>query len=110
MSRAVCAWPGLSLGWAGGPSESYPSKTVPQAIPARKTGSLSLFLLDTEASEEGNLYARLRLCRGFLDDLNRILPIRMRIRIESDIADGRSAGRMDAAGDGRALRWEFLPD
>jgi hypothetical protein len=83
---------------------------VTQTTLTRRTGSVSLFLIEAAASGEGNLYARLRLCRGFLDDLNRILPIRMRIRIESEIAEGRTAGRMDSAGAGHAFRWEFLQD
>lgn len=79
-------------------------------LTTRKTGSLSLFLIDASSPDANSLYARLRLCRGFLDDLNRILPIRMRIRIEAEIAEGRTTGRLEAIRAGHAFRWEFLPD
>ncbi len=85
----------------------YARETVTQAISTRKSGPLSLFLLDAAAPDGGGLYARLHLRRGFLDDLNRILLIRIRIRIETEIAQGSISGRIEAAGAGPAFRWEF---
>jgi hypothetical protein len=77
----------------------------------RRTGTLSLFLVDPSGPpDRREAYARLRLCRGFLDDLNRLLPIRMRIRIETEIAQGRTGGRMEAPGPGPAFAWEFSED
>ncbi len=50
-------------------------------------------------------YARFRLCRGFIDDLNRILPIRLRIQLESELANGRKRGKVEGL---LRFRWEFL--
>jgi hypothetical protein len=90
----------------------------------RKSGTLSLFTLepapesapgpaDGSGTESGvpaargvPPYARFRLCRGFIDDLNRILPIRMRIQLESDLANGRTRGQVE--GPLLRFRWEFL--
>jgi hypothetical protein len=50
-------------------------------------------------------YARFRLCRGFIDDLNRILPIRLRIQLEGELAEGRTRGKVEGAS--LRFRWEF---
>lgn len=71
----------------------------------RKSGTLNLFLLkDPEAVSEPP-YARFRLCRGFIDDLNRILPIRLRIQLEGELAEGKSKGRMETPS--LRFHWEF---
>lgn len=77
----------------------------------RRTGTLSLFQakatadgVNAQAEPTGAPYARLRLCRGFLDDLNRILPIRARIRLEGELAQGLVRGEMEAP---IRFRWEF---
>ena len=85
----------------------------PAARPAeaavRRSGTLKLYLVPADAlrtdSPSGPAYAHFRLTRGFLDDLNRMLPIRMRIQLESEISKGRDRGRMDAPG--TAFLWEF---
>lgn len=109
-------------------------KTVPdgKATEGRKTGTLCLFLtrddsnpgsqagppadLPVAGSMEGNPvarpvrpvppYARFRFCRGFIDDLNRILPIRIRIRLEAEVFKGRTRGQVE--GPALRFRWEFL--
>lgn len=76
----------------------------------RRSGTLTLFLIapgDPPDAPAAPAYARFRLCRGFLDDLNRDLPIRMRIQLETEIAKGRDRGRMESAGTGAGFRWEF---
>ena len=84
-----------------------------KTAPARRSGTLKLFLAGPGAAESAGdakvqpspAYAHFRLCRGFLDDLNRMLPIRLRIQLETEIGKGRDRGRMEAAGPG--FRWEF---
>lgn len=77
----------------------------------RRSGTLKLYLTAPGDPAEGDPaappYARFRLTRGFLDDLARVLPIRMRIRLEREIANGRDRGRMEPAGSGTGFRWEF---
>jgi hypothetical protein len=50
-------------------------------------------------------YVRFRLCRGFIDDLNRVLPIRLRIQLEGEITKGRRRGQVE--GGALRFRWEF---
>ena len=50
-------------------------------------------------------YVRFRLCRGFIDDLNRVLPIRVRIQMEGEIVKGRRRGQVEAGA--MRFRWEF---
>lgn len=82
------------------------------AAAPRRSGTLKLYL--TAPGEPvfpppvaAPAYAHFRLCRGFLDDLNRILPIRMRIQLEAEIAKGRDRGRIEGAGAATGFRWEF---
>ena len=94
---------------------------------ARKSGTLNLFLMDDpgaslpaapipamidagpavppRSARQEPPYARFRLCRGFIDDLNRILPIRLRIQLEGELAEGRARGQVD--GPSLRFRWEF---
>ena len=92
----------------------------------RKSGALSLFLPNEPDVEpvaepgpaEGAAtvrrpplasnapYARFRMCRGFIDDLNHILPIRLRIQLEGEIANGRTGGQVK--GPSLRFRWEFV--
>jgi hypothetical protein len=51
-------------------------------------------------------YIRFRLCRGFIDDLNRVLPIRVRIQLEGELAKGRKRGTFE--GPVLRFRWDFL--
>ena len=84
------------------------SPLPPRPAPSRKSGTLNLF----PAPETGIAaapadvpYARFRLCRGFIDDLNRILPIRARIRLEGELAQGLMRGELEAP---IRFRWEFV--
>lgn len=82
------------------------------AAAMRRSGTLKLYLIApgepvSPPPAAGPAYARFRLCRGFLDDLNRILPIRMRIQLEAEIAKGRDRGRIEGAGAATGFRWEF---
>jgi hypothetical protein len=109
-------------------------KTAPSRKPTegRKSGTLSLFLPEEAALQDSRAepaavppeadslagsaapgpgrqvlpYARFRFCRGFIDDLNLILPIRVRIRLETEIAKGRIRGQVE--GPALRFRWEFL--
>lgn len=87
---------------------SQPTARAAEAA-VRRSGTLKLHLVPADAPQSeaptGPPYARFRMTRGFLDDLNRILPIRMRIQLESEIAKGRDRGRMDVPG--TAFLWEF---
>lgn len=70
----------------------------------RKSGILSLFLAAT-TSGPADPYGRFRVTRGFIDDLNRVLPIRLRIQLEGEIARGGLTGVFQA---GQVkYRWEF---
>ena len=71
----------------------------------RKSGTLSLFLAPEATGLSGEIYGRFGVCRGFIDDLNRVLPIRLRIQLEGDIAKGGLTGSF-RAGDVR-YQWEF---
>ena len=73
----------------------------------RKSGTLNLFLAPEVAASaaSGESYGRFRVCRGFIDDLNRVLPIRLRIQLEGDISKGGLTGSF-RAGEVR-YRWEF---
>lgn len=73
----------------------------------RKTGNLTLFLAAESMAATGDPYGRFRVCRGFIDDLNRVLPIRLRIQLEGDISKGGLTGGFQA-GQVR-YRWEFRP-
>ncbi len=71
----------------------------------RKTGTLSLFLAPDNNSVVSNPYNRFKVCRGFIDDLNRVLPIRLRIQLEGEISRGGLTGSFKA---GQVhYRWEF---
>jgi hypothetical protein len=72
-----------------------------------KNGILSLFGLDNPKSAAG-AYARFKVCRGYIDDLNRILSIRLRIQLETEIGAGKLTGEAD--GPRMRFSWEFLPD
>ncbi len=80
---------------------------------SRRSGTLNLYLTepgDPHSEGEKTLtdtppYARFRMTRGFLDDLNRMLPIRLRIQLETEINKGRNRGRIE--GKGPAFHWEF---
>ncbi len=50
-------------------------------------------------------YVRFRLCRGFIDDLNRVLPIRVRIQLEGELAKGSTRGQVE--GGSLRFQWEF---
>lgn len=82
----------------------------------RFTGTLSLFQMDhMDRGEEAGpsslqarpqaSYVRFRLCRGYIDDLNRVLPIRVRIQLEGEIGKGGRRGRVE--GGAMRFRWEF---
>ena len=98
------------------PSQPVPDPALPlppsRGPAERRSGTLHLFQSDVATEAEGTApsglhgapFARLRLCRGFLDDLNRILPIRARIRLEGELAQGLVRGEMDAP---IRFRWEF---
>ncbi|MDB5047607.1 MAG: hypothetical protein JWO30_678 [Fibrobacteres bacterium] len=85
--------------------------SFPKTESTRKSGILSLFLLEEPIPVQGEpvsmtpAYARFRLCRGFIDDLTRILPIRLRIQLEGDLANGATSGQVD--GPPMRFRWEF---
>lgn len=72
----------------------------------RKTGILSLSFAPETATGRGDPYGRFRVTRGFIDDLNRVLPIRLRIQLEGDIAKGGMTGGFQAGS--VHYRWEFL--
>lgn len=72
----------------------------------RKSGTLTLYVLAADpAAGPSEPYGRFRVTRGFIDDLNRVLPIRLRIQLEGDIARGGLTGSFQA-GTVR-YRWEF---
>jgi hypothetical protein len=77
--------------------------SLPRPALLRKSGSLALFA--AESPEGAAPYARFRLCRGYIDDLNRVLPIRLRIQLESEITQGLSRGVLEAPG--LRFRWVF---
>jgi hypothetical protein len=72
---------------------------------SRQTGTLSLFHAPESQTTAADPYGRFRVCRGFIDDLNRVLPIRLRIQLEGDISKGALTGGFQA-GTVR-YRWEF---
>lgn len=74
-------------------------------VAGRKTGILSLFFVPGTGTGSGEPYGRFRVTRGFIDDLNRVLPIRLRIQLEGDIAKGGLTGGFQAGT--VAYRWEF---
>jgi hypothetical protein len=71
----------------------------------RKSGSVSLFVSDGPDGFLNQPYTRFKICRGFIDDLNRLLPIRVRILLEIEIGRGRTGGEVD--GTQLRFRWEF---
>ena len=74
---------------------------------ARKSGILCLSIPPKAPSGPSQPYGRFKVTRGFIDDLNRILPIRLRIQLEGEIARGGLTGGFQA-GDVR-YAWEFHP-
>ena len=70
----------------------------------KKSGQLSLFA-PAPAGHPSQPYARFKVCRGFIDDLNRLLPIRVRIELEGRVAAGEAAGEIHAPQG--VFRWEF---
>lgn len=83
-----------------------PNASLERNAAVRKSGNLSLFLAPDAAGPAGEAYGRFRVCRGFIDDLNRVLPIRLRIQLEGEISKGGLTGSF-RAGDVR-YQWEFL--
>lgn len=73
----------------------------------RKSGSLNLFVPSLDGTPAQQPYARFKVCRGFIDDLNRLLPIRVRIELEGRIASGSEAGEIHSPQG--LYRWEFQP-
>jgi hypothetical protein len=73
----------------------------------RKTGALNLFAPSLDGSPAQQPYARFKVCRGFIDDLNRLLPIRVRIELETRIAGGTGSGEIQSPQG--LYRWEFQP-
>ena len=72
----------------------------------RKSGILTLFSLASDpAPGPSEPYGRFRVTRGFIDDLNRVLPIRLRIQLEGEIARGGLTGAFQAGP--VKSRWEF---
>ena len=84
-------------------SESLPVK----AQGRRFSGTLGLFRIEDAPQARPQVpYIRFRLCRGFIDDLNRVLPIRVRIQLEGEIVKGGRRGQV--AGGTMRFRWEFM--
>ncbi|GEM_PF-6151626 len=84
--------------------QSPPKKTKTALF--RKTGTVSLYI---SGGPDGSLnlpYTRFKICRGFIDDLNRLLPIRLRIHLEIAIGRGKIGG--EAESPQQTFRWEFL--
>lgn len=75
----------------------------PSEVHAKKSGLLNFSVPSPEG--EPQPYARFRVCRGFIDDLNRMLPIRVRIQLEADICAGLCAGEI--RGPQGFYRWDF---
>jgi hypothetical protein len=73
----------------------------------RKSGSLNLFAPSFDGMPDPQPYVRFKVCRGFIDDLNRMLPIRVRIEMETRIASGSSGGEIRSPQG--LYRWEFRP-
>ncbi len=79
----------------------------------RFSGTLSLYHMDRmeEAGPSSPQarpqapYVRFRLCRGYIDDLNRVLSIRVRIQLEGEIGKGGRRGQVE--GGAMRFRWEF---
>ena len=81
---------------------------VDRKTEVRKSGNLSLFLATAVSqSAPPEPHSRFRVCRGFIDDLNRVLPIRLRIQLEGEITRGALTGAFQA-GQARS-RWDFQP-
>jgi hypothetical protein len=75
---------------------------------ARNSGILSLSIPPKTPSGPSQPYGRFKVTRGFIDDLNRVLPIRLRIQLEGEIARGGLTGGFQA-GQVR-YGWEFQPN
>lgn len=73
----------------------------------RKTGTLSLLVPPTHSTGPAQPYGRFKVTRGFIDDLNRVLPIRLRIQLEGEIDRGGLTGSFQAGA--VKYRWEFQP-
>ncbi len=72
----------------------------------RKTGSVNIFISNGPAEDiSTNPFTRFKVTRGFIDDLNRLLPLRMRIHIEVEIGRGKQSG--EAENSQTHIRWEF---
>lgn len=87
-------------------TQSSPSPSSSKSQPRKSSGTLCLY----RPEEAGNPrpltpYVRFRLCRGFIDDLNRVLPIRVRIQLEGELSKGRMRGEVE--GGSLRFRWEF---
>jgi hypothetical protein len=88
-----------------GPPAALPEGSAP-AAPVRPAPAAPVRPAPAAPARPAPPYARFRFCRGFIDDLNRILPIRLRIRLEGEVSKGRTRGQVD--GPGLRFRWEFL--
>ena len=75
-----------------------------QTLVQKQSGTLSLFSRASDGGEELN-FARFGVCRGFVDDLNHLISIRLRIDLETEIANGRRQG--DIRSGQLLFRWEF---
>jgi hypothetical protein len=91
---------------------AYPAPAPHRAkAPGRRSsGTLGLYRIEDRIEEAPQArpqvpYIRFRLCRGFIDDLNHVLPIRVRIQLESEIVKGGRFGQVE--GGQMRFRWEF---
>lgn len=84
--------------------------------PTKRSGMLALLLPPDDSSTPlgiGNspapvqVYAHFKVSRGYIDDLNRILPIRQRINLEAEISRGTLTGPMQLRGS--QFHWAFRP-
>lgn len=89
-------------------NREFPSAApLPAKSPGRRSsGTLGLFHIEDAPQARPQVpYIRFRLCRGFIDDLNRVLPIRVRIQLEGEIVKGGRRGQVE--GGAMRFRWEF---
>jgi hypothetical protein len=73
----------------------------------KKNGVLGLFV-PAAGGQAPQPYSMFRVCRGFIDDLNHLLPIRARITIEGRIAAGETSGEVQTPTN--LVRWEVRPE
>ena len=71
----------------------------------KKSGSINLF--SPGQNPHGGPYAYFKVCRGYIDDINGFLSIRLRIRLETQIAEGVERGELEVAN--APFHWEFRP-